>query len=453
MTLHLVEGKLIKNNILFVIPSWGSLLGYPTLGKYNNKKVSKIYQDLVVFLGGSECAISTESGTLYFLFGLGYYYVKFELESGIQIIDRRQLTGLVLPDFVYDHLATSKNIALETDRDVIISENLFKLPIDMSFKSENKIAFIQGTLMRNLFIPYKDVFLEFIKTIREPTSYQQDTNKHMILSSFLNYFNEILISRHMEYETKIAYMNNTAGLNDICFGVDKFLKAFFTTLELHGIEKTILKLKSVFSSIEFDPMFLFSIFEKSASMLKDSKPFSFNLDDDRTYKKLPKESIFISAEKRMNSFKEWPLLFKRQTKEQLSSTVHKQENITEKRDILEKPKIPDFELRKNLHPIIESKPLPSLQYSDISQILLTLKKIVEEDYEKRAIGEAIEIGRDLIKKQVLYMNYLWKMSKYINLYQKSNPNIGLNQKEKNELLKDIDDWIKVTHEKLNTPHI
>ncbi|MHA2473827.1 MAG: hypothetical protein ACXAES_11395, partial [Promethearchaeota archaeon] len=108
---------------------------------------------------------------------------------------------------------------------------------------------------------------------------------------------------------------------------------------------------------------------------------------------------------------------------------------------------------KNLHPIIESKPLPSLQYSDISQILLTLKKIVEEDYEKQAIGEAIEIGRDLIKKQVLYMNYLWKMSKYINLYQKSNPNIGLNQKEKNELLKDIDDWIKVTHEKLNTPDI
>ena len=63
-----------------------------------------------------------------------------------------------------------------------------------------------------------------------------------------DYFNEILISRHMEYETKIAYMNNTAGLNDICFGVDKFLKAFFTTLELHSIEKTILKLKSVFSS-------------------------------------------------------------------------------------------------------------------------------------------------------------------------------------------------------------
>jgi hypothetical protein len=154
----------------------------------------------------------------------------------------------------------------------------------------------------------------------------------------------------------------------------------------------------------------------------------------------------------MNSFKEWPLLFKRQTKEQLSSTINKQENITEKKEILEKPKIPDFELRKNIHPIIESKPLPSLQHSDISQILLTLKKIVEEDYEKRAIGEAFDIGRDLIKKQMLYMNYLWKMSKYINLYQKSNPNIGLNQKEKTELLKDIDDWIRVTHKKLNTPH-
>jgi hypothetical protein len=449
VVLHLVEGKLIKNNILLVIPSWGSLLGYPTLGKYNNNKVSKIFQDLVIFLGGSECAISTESGTLYFLFGLGYYYVKFELQSGIQITDRRQLTGLVLPDFVYDHLATSKNIALETDRDIIVSENLFKLPIDMSFKSDNKIAFIQGALMRNLFIPYKNVFLEFIKTIREPTSYKKDTNKHMILSSFLNYFNEILISRDMEYETKRAYMNNTAGLNDISFGVDKFLKAFFTTLELHSIDKTILKLKSIYSSIEYDPMFLFSIFEKSSSLLKDSKPFSFNLEDDRTYKKMPKESILISAEKRMNSFKDWPLLFKRQTKEQLYSIVNEQVNIKEKKKTLEKPTVPEFELRTKVNPVFESKPLPLIQHNDISQILLTLKKIVKEDYEKLAIGEAFEIGRNHIKKQVLYMNYLSKMSKYVNLYQKSKPNIGLSPKEKTELLKDIDNWIKITHERNN----
>ena len=41
------------------------------------------------------------------------------------------------------------------------------------------------------------------------------------------------------------------------------------------------------------------------------------------------------------------------------------------------------------------------------------------------------------------------MSKYINLYQKQEPNIGLSLNEKTDLLKDINDWIKITHEKLN----
>lgn len=39
--------------------------------------------------------------------------MKFELKSGRDITDNRQLTGLILSDFVYDHLATSKNITLE----------------------------------------------------------------------------------------------------------------------------------------------------------------------------------------------------------------------------------------------------------------------------------------------------------------------------------------------------
>ena len=119
MASQVIERKLVNNNIFFVIPSWGDVLGYPTLGNYANHNISKISQDLVIFLSGAECAISTEIGTHYYLFGLGYYYVKFELQSGIYITDNRQLTGLILNDFVYDHIATSKNITLENDRDVI----------------------------------------------------------------------------------------------------------------------------------------------------------------------------------------------------------------------------------------------------------------------------------------------------------------------------------------------
>lgn len=145
MSTHIVESKIIKNNVFFVIPSWGHLLGYPTLGKYANHNISKISQDLVIFFGGNECVISTEKGRIYYLFGLGYYYTKFELQTGRYITDNRQLTGIILSDFVYDHLATSKNITLENERDVIVSENLFELPIDLSHKTETKKTFIQGT--------------------------------------------------------------------------------------------------------------------------------------------------------------------------------------------------------------------------------------------------------------------------------------------------------------------
>ncbi|MFW9782307.1 MAG: hypothetical protein ACFFFB_08500 [Candidatus Heimdallarchaeota archaeon] len=327
MEMQAIEKKLINNNIFFVIPSWSKLLGYPTLGKYANQSISKISQDLVIFLGGIEHAVSTERGTLYFLFGLGYYNVAFELRSGVQIMDNRELTGLILSDFVYDHLATSENISLETDRDVIVSENLFKLPIDMSYKSENKIAFIQGTFMRNLFIPYKDIFLKFMETIQNPASFQIEKNGHTLLSTYWNYYNEILISRTMEDKVKAAYLHDTAGLNDISFGAISFLNEFFSDLELEEITEVILQLKEAYATINYDPMFPFSIIENSAPLLKESSPFSFNLEGDQTYKKMPKESIFISAENRLNHIAEWPSYHHRQTKEQLECTAI--ENIKE----------------------------------------------------------------------------------------------------------------------------
>ncbi|MHA2036403.1 MAG: hypothetical protein ACW98X_08205 [Promethearchaeota archaeon] len=458
MSIHAIESKLIDNKIFFVIPSWGNLLGYPTLGKYANHTVSKISKDLVIFLGGIECSIPTERGTLYYLFGLGYYYVTFELQSGIYITDQRQLTGLALSDFVYDHLATSKNISLETDRDVIVGEKLFKLPIDMSFKSENKITFIQGTLMRNLFIPYKDVFLEFMKEVQKPTSFQIEKNGHMILSTYWDYFNEILISRNMEERTKAEFLNDTAGLFDISFGVDEFLHDYLSPSEMKKINDIILELKVAYASIDYDPMFLYSIIENSSSLFK-SNAFTFNLEDDRTYKKMPKESIFISAEDRLNNFVEWSSYHQRQTKEQLEATAISEKTRIyhpKKKKTLDKVEIPDFkrkdeefELRTERHPFVEFKPLPFIPHNNVLEILLTLKRMVEEDYEIRTIGKAFEIGRDQIKKKVLHVNYLWNMSKYVNLYRKMKPNTGLSLNEKTDLLKNIKDWIKITHEKLD----
>ncbi|GAH36182.1 unnamed protein product, partial [marine sediment metagenome] len=65
------EPNILENYAFYVIPSWGQLLGYPTLGNYSHHNVSKISQDLVIFFGGVDCSVQTEKGTLYYLFGLG----------------------------------------------------------------------------------------------------------------------------------------------------------------------------------------------------------------------------------------------------------------------------------------------------------------------------------------------------------------------------------------------
>ena len=44
------ENKLFPNNMLFVIPNWGDLLGNPTLGKYVNHDVINIETDIILFL-------------------------------------------------------------------------------------------------------------------------------------------------------------------------------------------------------------------------------------------------------------------------------------------------------------------------------------------------------------------------------------------------------------------
>jgi hypothetical protein len=204
-------------------------------------------------------------------------------------------------------------------------------------------------------------------------------------------------------------------------------------------------------------MFLFSIIEKSAPFLRSSKPFTFNLEGDRMDKKMPKESIFISAEERMEDFKEWPVELKRQTKEQLedASTVKKTKLYQpQKTESLDKPVIPkyikkeeDFELRTMKRPFIETKPLPYIPHENPLQTLVSIKEIVEENYDINTIGRAFEMARNNIKKNVLHVNYLWELSKYANIYQKFEPNVGLSSKERSELLRDIDNWIKTTIQK------
>jgi hypothetical protein len=459
---------LVENNMLFIIPSWGDLLGYPTLGIYVNHYVSKIQSDLVIFLAGLESTIvvekptelGTEKRAIHILFGLGYYYSKFELQSGRYITDNRELTGLISSDFVYDHLATSKNITLENDRDVIIADKLIKVPIDLSNKSITQKSFIKGALMRNFFIPNKDIFLEFIEAIKKPSSYQLGQG-HVLLSTHWDSFNKILISTEMMEAKRRKFMENTAGINEIVLGADQYLKTIFSASERQEIYDKILYLKDLYSKLDFDPMYLFSLIDNASKLIMTKPSLSPKFIPPSESSKKLKESVFISAMSRLNSFIDWPKQFKRNTKQELESLAVYEEfkehppverisqspemdltNITEfGRDrMIEEEK---FELRTQKRPTVEFKPLPKLEKDDVLIILLYLKEVIEKDYDIKSIGKAFEIARDRLRKIILQSKFMWEMGKYANLYSKfEEPNLGLSQKEKKEILNKLNKWIE-----------
>lgn len=451
-----MENKLYPSNSLFMIPSWGDLLGYPTLGMYAHHQVSRIVSDTVIFLTGYDYSIEIERGTLHYLFGLGYYFLKFELESGKYITDNRTLTGLILSDFSYDHMATSANVTLEDDQDVIIAEKVIKVPIDLSYKSENHKTFIKGALMRNIFIPHKDIFLEMMETIRNPDSYQIAKNGHMLLSTLWDFYNQILVSEKMRGKSDDSYLNSTAGLNGIIYAADQHLQEIISQVNLDIIEGNINSLKSIYSNLEFDPMYLFSILENASTIINSNIAQMSPKTRESTAKKSTKHSIFASAEDRLHAFASWPMQFKRKAKKEplvipkmAKQPIYLKENDirSSEIEITETPeyKQEKFELESLKSEEVEFKPLPNPPIADVKQILTYLKKIIVENYEMRSIGKAFEIARESMRQigvsaTTIHQTKIWEMSKFANIYVKKESNLGLSLKEKEELSKKIDSW-------------
>jgi hypothetical protein len=94
-------------------------------------------------------------------------------------------------------------------------------------------------------------------------------------------------------------------------------------------------------------------------------------------------------------------------------------------------------------PSVGIKTLPIIPTSNSLEILLVIKEIVNQDYDIRSIGRALEIARDYIRSMILHSHVLWEMSRYVNLYQKVEPNVGLSSKEKFELGEKIEKWINL----------
>ena len=445
-----MENKLYPNNMLFIIPSWGDLLGHPTLGTYVHHKVSQIDTDLVIFLSGFDYSIETPKGTLYYLFGLGFHFLKFEIESGNYITDFRTLTGLVLSDFVYDHMASSNSVTLKDDRDVVIAEKVIRIPIDLSHKSENHITFIKGTLMRNIFIPHKDVFLNFIEHIRDAETYQISTRGHMLMSTHWDFYDKIMVSEKMRENPYKSYLDSAAGLNDIAFGSDQLLQETVSPINLSIIEGNIEQLKSIYSNVDFDPMYLYSLIEGASTTLRSDGP-----GIPTTPGTTPKQSIFSSASDRMDAYVSWPTQFTRKAKKipppAIPKTVprqHEQQNARTEVEITKMPehKQEEFILRTQKSEEVEFKPLPNHPAIDIKSIMSYMNNVIGGHYNMRSIGQAFEIARDSMRQMSLsssstLQKRIWELSKYANIYQKKDPNLGLPLNEKLELLEKLNNWL------------
>ncbi len=75
----------------------------------------------------------------------------------------------------------------------------------------------------------------------------------------------------------------------------------------------VLKLKRVYSTIEYDPMYLFSILLNASIRLRSETGPSNVQKIERSNERMPKESVLLSAEPRMSFFVDWPENFKRKT--------------------------------------------------------------------------------------------------------------------------------------------
>ena len=454
--------QISTNNMLFIIPSWGDLLGYPTLGKYANQKVSRIFSDPILFLSGVDYSFTTPTETIHCLFGLGYYYTKFELQSGKYITDNKQLTGLILSDFVYDYMATSKNITLEDDPDVIFCEKCIKIPVDLSFKTSNQIIFIKGVLMRNIFIPYKEIILEFMKNIRIEDAYNINKFGHTLLCASSENFNKIFISDQI-FDKK--YSDQTAGIDKVVLEVDKYLAEIISPEILMKIQENINDLKELYSNLEYDPIYLFSILENASGMLPLAR---FNIIQKKKIEEsslaVPKISLFKSAEYRINSFVEWTEQFKRNKREEIEKPrINKDLNFKDtvkrliqreqldtkealSKDISKKrikvSEIPKkYELDQYKSHKVEKKQLLNPPEGNIIEILLYLRDVVNDDYDMVSIGKAFELARDNLRKLILQSDYMWEMSKYANMYQRRWGRLSLPLKEKKDLTVKINGWI------------
>lgn len=475
--------KLADEHSLIIIPSWGNVVGYPDMGYYvtKNQKVRNIISDPVIFFARKSARVHTKSGYIYFIFGLGEIYLKFEMQNGKYITDKRELNCIMLQDFAYDFASSGKNIALEDDKDIIFNETIIKIPFDMSFKSPSQKTFISGVIMRNAFIPYKDILVEMMDAVRNQSNsnFVFDNMDYLMLSATQDHFNELLISE--KALSRKEYSTITALIGKIIPISDKVIDETFNDVEVSIISNGIIENYMRLRLVQYDPANFMTIIENLAKRYDLHAIPNDLIGAINPISKLTKKLVLESSKDKLNSFVSWPETIKRNNGWAVSKEDQdeRQKQVFNKDIMVEKAYLPPsnqtavdfdlssyqpttpeeaakFELRSSQNPMVKPKILPRIpevtekdkKPEKIIELLQFIKDIAGQDYEMCEFGRACEMIRDQLKRIILQADYIWELSKFANQFVKQPPNLGLSIKDKKKVIERMDYWIGQINEEI-----
>ncbi|TFH28101.1 MAG: hypothetical protein E4G98_05590, partial [Promethearchaeota archaeon] len=445
-----MQNRIYPHSKLLFIPSWGKLLGYPTLGIYRNRKITNISTDPVVFLSNLEITAQTDNETRHYVFGIGYYYTKFQIDDTEKyIIDFRRLTGLCISDFVYQLMLDSKEVSLIQDPDVVLKETIYKVPLELNNtkRTENQISFLKGIISRELFVPNKEIFTEFTTLMQHDPTFNFDSSGHSVLMATRENFNTFFISKGAEASLQEKLLQPTAGLTYATTGADFVLKKEFSAPELDIINSQISSLEQIYRNMSYNPASPFTYFETGALQLRaivfqkfskgSSMAYSTKLDVTLARILEPSElsvGILSTPETYAESIP-WDPNHPRKTLESwgISRDQHSLRPMALTEQKIKRTEIDmknykrgpteqatEYQLENKKNPTVVSRKLPPMPKKSVKKILLHLQQIIHDTYEMKLIGEAFGEARDIIKKLAFHTDFVWEMSTIANAFERAD---------------------------------
>ena len=445
-----IESKIVHHNMILMVPSWSSVLGYHDLGEYKNKTVSKILSDPLIFLVGAETSFKKDGENFHCLFGLGYYHTKFETDKpGIMIEDKRTLTGLILSDFVYDHIAGSRQIALKEEPSITIAEKVISVPFKLRYDSEEQKSFINGLLMRNLFVPHKDSILSMLDAVKSDPDFEFQKTGHLLLCATREHFDEILVSERMIALRDQGYLDRTAGIGHIKSGADLLLTEFLSDGKITEIQDILVKLHEIFGALDVDPVYLISLIERAKPILNAELP--------EITPQIPPSSglkawILSSAVDRYQELLPWPPEFVRnvalesQIKEEQSRAPRSAQEIDVENYDLGNYKgsvqvaAPQYRITSTTNPKVQIRPLPKVPDGNEEELLHFVNMLVEEDYDMPTMAKGFDICRERLRRINMSADYVFELSQLSLRYAKEQFGLGLSPRDKDKVLQKTQLW-------------